>query len=222
MSVDVNKYRTIRSLINPSGLVVGVLGRDGAGKSTFIDEFGKSMQPYFFKTKRFHTFAGFVYKRGMFPKKINTWNGTAPHQEKMRDPFTSFLKINLFFIESVLGFWFRVFPLKAKANLVLFDRSFIDVLADPVRYRINISKTYIKFLYFLTPKPDVWIIIDLPSDILIGRKQDLTYEMAEKLRYEYLHLQNILSNCIVINNENEVHDTITRASNFVFNYIRKC
>lgn len=207
--------------IKPKGLVIGVLGRDGAGKSTFVREFGKAMQAYFPKVEKYHTFAGFVYRRGMFPKKNSNWNLSTPHNEKLRNSFTSFLKINLFFMEAVLGYWFKVFPLKKKSGLIIFDRSFIDVLADPVRYRINLNRRYVRALHYLIPKPDIWIILDLPSDTLIKRKKDLTYEMAEHLRYEYLQLQKFLSNSIVINNENELNDTIVQASNFVLDYLKK-
>ena len=202
-----------------SGLVVGVLGRDGAGKSTFLNHFAEKMSPYFSDVKKFHTFAGFIYKRGMIPRKKNNFDLTKPHNEVLRDRFTSFLKINLFFTESFLGYWFKVRPLKTKSNLILFDRSFVDVLADPVRYRMNISKGYIKLLFHLLPKPDVWIILDLPSDILVKRKQDLNYEMAEKLRHEYLRLQKLLSNCIVINNKNQLDETIDEATRFVLGHL---
>jgi len=214
-----HNYNNAAVSSKPPGLVVGVLGRDGAGKSTFLNCFAEAMSPYFTGIQKFHTFAGFIYKRGMIPRRTNNFDLTKPHKEKIRDRFTSFLKVNLFFTESFLGYWFKVRPLKSRSNLVLFDRSFVDVLADPVRYRMNISKGYVKLLFHLLPKPDVWIILDLPSDILVKRKQDLNYEMAEKLRYEYLHLQNLLTNCIVINNKNQLDETIDEATRFVLGHL---
>ena len=43
----VNKKKEIQSIPNASGLVVGILGRDGCGKSTFIEQLAPVLEPYF-------------------------------------------------------------------------------------------------------------------------------------------------------------------------------
>src|SRR6266540_1979719 len=216
-----DKLKIVKWAIKPSGLVVAVLGRDGSGKSTFINEMANSMRPYFSKTEKFHTFAGLLYRRGIFNRKKGTFSHSNPHNQKMRSSSTSFLKLNLFFAESLFGYWFKIFPRKARSHFILFDRCFIDVLADPVRYRIKANKVYIRVLYYLLPKPDILIILDLPSDVLFQRKQEMNYEMSEKLRHEYLNLHSFLSNSIVINNEGEIKDTINKASTFILNYMHE-
>jgi thymidylate kinase len=95
------------------------------------------------------------------------------------------------------------------------------VLADPLRYRIRGNSFFIKAFHYILPKPDLWIILDLPSDVLVQRKQELTYEMAEKLRYPYLNLQKFLQNTIVINNEQELFKSVNEASKFILNYMNK-
>src|SRR6266542_2342765 len=116
-----SKLRLLSSALKPRGLVVGVLGRDGAGKSTFINELLHSMKPYFSKTEKFHTLPGFLYRRGMFnapnrerqsdlqqilpgflqirrmSKSKNGFSHSTPHNQKLRNTSTSFLKLNLFF-----------------------------------------------------------------------------------------------------------------------------
>ena len=121
----------------------------------------------------------------------------------------------------MFGYWFKIFPRKVKSHFILFDRCFIDVMVDPVRYRIKISKMYIKLMHYVLPKPDIWIILDLPTEILFKRKQELDYETAEKLRYAYLDLQHLLSNGIVINNDGEIKDTLNTASSFILNYMHE-
>ena len=52
-----SKLKLIKSTFKPKGIVVAVLGRDGSGKSTFINEMIGSMKPYFLKVEKFHTFS---------------------------------------------------------------------------------------------------------------------------------------------------------------------
>jgi thymidylate kinase len=215
-----NRFRLIKNSVKPSGLVIGILGRDGCGKSTFVNEMAASLGTYFADTITFKKFPAIFYKGEIFKKK-EEYHFSKPHYHEERGRFGSFLKLNLILLEFLLGYWIKIFPAKVKSKLVLYDRYFIDVLADPRRYRIKENKFFIKIYHRILPKPDLWIILDLPSEILLKRKQELTYEMAEKLRYEYLNLQSILPNSIVINNDEEINKTVNKASSFIFNYLHQ-
>ena len=215
-----SKFRNIQSIINPSGLVVGILGRDGSGKSAFIEQIVPALQPYFSGIDKFKKFPSVFYKEAIFKKK-GPYDNSKPHHYGERGRFASFLKLNLIFAEFMFGYWLKIFPIKAKSHLVLYDRYFIDVLADPRRYRIKGNRFFIKAMHYILPKPDLWIILDLPSDVLIKRKRELTYEMAEKLRYPYLNLQKFLQNTIVINNDQELDKSVNEASEFILSYVHQ-
>jgi len=216
----VNKKKEIQSIPNASGLVVGILGRDGCGKSTFIEQLAPVLEPYFKGIDKFKKFPSVFYKEAIFKKK-EPHDNSKPHFYAERGRLASFLKLNLVFAEFMLGYWLKVFPSKAKSRLILYDRYFIDVLADPRRYRIKGNRFWIKAMHYMLPKPDLWIILDLPSDVLVKRKQDLTYEMAERLRYPYLDLQKILRNAIVIDNEQELHKSVEVASKFILSHMHE-
>ena len=215
-----NKLQLFKKIMKPSGLIIGVLGRDGCGKSTFVSEITSLLGPYYEGTTSFKKFPAFLYKGEIFKKKV-PYDFSKPHYHKERGRIASFIKLNVLLIEFFFGYWFKIFPLKTKSKLVLCDRYFIDILADPRRYRIKGNSFFIKLYHHLLPKPDLWIILDLPSDVLLKRKQELTFEMAEHLRYKYLNLQKLLPNSIVINNEQEIDITVNTASDFIFNYKHK-
>ena len=215
-----DKLRLLSGALKPSGLVVGILGRDGSGKSTFVNEMVDSLAPYFREINTFKKFPALFYKGEIFKKK-EAYDFSKPHYHKERGRIASFIKLNIILIEFLFGYWLKIFPVKAKSHLVLYDRYFIDVLADPRRYRIKENKFFIKAFHYILPKPDIWIILDLPSDVLLQRKKELTYEMAEKLRYEYLNLHSFLPNSIVINNEEEIKNTVNKASTFILNYMHQ-
>lgn len=215
-----NKLFQIKNALKPSGLMIGILGRDGCGKSTFANEMANSLGPYFNGTNVFKKFPAVIYKGEIFKKK-EEYHFSKPHYHTERDSITSFMKLTLMFIEFMLGYWIKLFPLKRKSHVILYDRYFADLLADPVRNRIKGNRFFIKAFHYILPKPDLWIILDLPSEILLKRKQELTYEMAENLRQKYLELQSFLPNCVVISNESELKKTMNTASAFVFNYMNQ-
>ncbi|WP_266204906.1 nucleoside/nucleotide kinase family protein [Pontibacter kalidii] len=201
------------------GLVIGILGRDGCGKSTFINEIAAGPLGSLFKnTVTFKKMPAILYK-GAILNKNEGYHFSKPHQYKERGILASFLKLNLLLIEFMLGYWLKVYPFKAKSHLVLYDRYFVDVLADPLRYRIKGNKFYIKLIHHILPKPDLWIILDLPTEVLLQRKQELNFEMAEKLRYEYLNLHRFLSNCTVINNEQDMKQTAQQATAVILDHV---
>ena len=215
-----NRLRLMKNSLKPKGLVIGILGRDGCGKSTFVNEMANSLGTYFTGTATFKKLPAILYKGEIFKKK-EEYIFSKPHHHDERGTFASFLKLNLLLIEFLLGYWLKIFPAKVKSQLVLYDRYFVDVLADPRRYRIKHNKFFVKIYHYILPKPDLWIILDLPSEILLKRKQELSFEMAEKLRYEYLNLQKFLPNSIVINNEEDIRKTVNKASTFIFNYMHQ-
>ncbi len=202
-------------------MVVGILGRDGCGKSTFINEIvAGQLGRHFRKTATFKKMPAIFYKGAIFNKNEG-YHFSKPHMYKERGRFASFLKLNLLLLDFLFGYWLKVFPLKLQAQLIFYDRYFVDVLADPLRYRIKGNELYIKFIHFILPKPDLWIILDLPTEVLLKRKQELNYEMAEKLRTKYLQLRSFLPNSIVINNEQEIENTVEQATLFIMDYLRK-
>ncbi|TPE42980.1 nucleoside/nucleotide kinase family protein [Pontibacter mangrovi] len=210
----------VRSILKPPGLVVGILGRDGSGKSTFVNEITKTLGGCFSNTITFKRHPKIFYKELIF-KKGEDYHFSKPHLYKERGYMASFLKLNLLLVEFLVGYWLKVFPLKRKAFLILYDRYFIDVLADPLRYRIKGNKLFIKMIHYILPQPDIWIILDLSTEVLMQRKQELTFEMSEKLRQEYLNLQKILPNCMVVSNEKELQKTVDNATAHILYTMRR-
>lgn len=215
-----SRINDFKAFVRPPGLVIGLLGRDGSGKSTFINEIASVFECCFTNTTAFKKHPRLFYKAPILNKNIG-YHFSKPHLYKERGRVASFLKLNLLLLDFLFGYWLKVFPLKRKAYLVFYDRYFIDVLADPLRYRIKGNKYYIKAIHHLLPKPDLWIILDLPSEVLLKRKQELTFEMSEKLRGEYLKLQFELPNCIVLDNSAELKKTVSNALSFIISFMQQ-
>ena len=73
-----------------------------------------------------------------------------------------------------MGYWLVVRPARAAGRLVIFDRYFHDLLVDPRRYRYGAPLWLAHAVGWLVPKPDLWVILDAPADVLQARSQDVS------------------------------------------------
>ena len=78
--------------------------------------------------------------------------------------------LSAFFWIHWVGYIFKVRPALGRANFVIFDRYFHDVLVDPRRYRYGGPLWYAKFLAGMVPEPNVVILLDADEHSIAARK----------------------------------------------------
>ena len=160
-----DRVRLVRRWLRPTGLFVALLGPDGAGKSTLVNSL--LAQP-----------AGFRRFRVFHWRPMALWHrqqdhaADRPHNQRVRPAWSSMLRLVAHFIDYWVGYWTIVRPAIARTGLVVFDRYFDDVIADPVRYRYGGPKWWPRLLRRMTPRPDVMLILDASEDVLLSRKQE--------------------------------------------------
>jgi thymidylate kinase len=202
----------ISRIVKPTGLVVAFMGPDGCGKTTIIDGVKKDITEVFRQNKQFH----------LFPKD---GKGTAPvldpHAEKPRGFIGSIFKLVYFLLLYTKGYWLKIYPLKIKSTLVIFDRYFHDQIADPKRYRHGASTFWIELVGFFIPKPDLWILLDAPADVIQKRKSEVTPEETARQLKSYNELFSRLENAHVINANQAPDQVIYDAEKVIIDYMGK-
>jgi len=156
---------------------VGILGPDGSGKSSVIEELNKRLKLSRIKVRAIH-----------WLPKLNPATGdsniviTDPHAQPPKSAFLSSLQL----VKIVLYWWFAsiryLFHLRAKKEMVLSDRFYPDLLADPRRYRYGASTKLAELAFKLIPRPDRVIILHTDEETILKRKQEvLPEELARQL-----------------------------------------
>jgi thymidylate kinase len=160
---------------NPPFPWIAFLGPDGAGKSTVIEGVNEELSKRRLHAHRIHWRPAFCRDSGKEAKLV-----TDPHQIPPRGALISVAK--LFYIGC--DWWYsHHFPLRhfrAKNKVVISDRFYLDLLADPRRYRYGAPRWPASVLFFLFPKPDLTIVLSGDPETLYLRKQEV--ELAEVSR----------------------------------------
>ena len=192
--------RVARRILRPTGLVVGVLGADGSGKTTVVEHLLRELAPAFRRVRRFH-----------FRPRFGTPGGAVvsdPHGRPPRGWIASLAKMMLYVVDYWVGWGCLVIPAKVRSTLVVFDRYFHDMLVDPKRYRLPLQFAPTRWLACLAPTPDIWLVLHASAETSIARKAELDYRTANALGDAYRELAARVPQARLIDTDRELDRTL--------------
>ena len=150
---------------------IGILGPDGSGKSSVIDGLEEALKVSRVGMKMVHWLP-------QLSEKTETSNVvvTDPHSRPPKSPLLSVLQLG----KIVLVWWIALLKdlihLRAKKAILLSDRFYPDLLADPRRYRYGASTKFAAWAFRFIPKPDLVIVLHTDAETILRRKQEVTPE----------------------------------------------
>lgn len=158
---------------HPTGLTIAFLGPDGTGKSTVIAQVSEWLRPCFRRQMLIH-----------FNPRFDTHSGPAPvtdpHGQPPRSVLMSWAKILFYFARHWAHWLLKQWPACIRSTLIIYDRTFIDLLVDPRRYRVQRSAWLVKLLDRLLPHPHMTFILDAPAAVIHQRKAELALPEIER------------------------------------------
>ena len=160
-------------------MIVAFLGADGSGKSTVIDKFLAHVADDWAEVKYVHFRPTYFLRR-----KENRETVSNPHEGKSRGSFMSLLKLLLFVLEYNWAFYIHS---KKFNQLIIFDRYYYDVLADPQRVKICSPLWLVKCIARLI-RSDLVLYLNAPVETLYSRKREVGKEALTEITNRYLAL----------------------------------
>lgn len=229
--------RVKRALQPAPGLMVALLGVDGAGKSTVMAQLERDLAPAFWSVKRYHgralesplRWTKRVRRQRQLRKRELEEAAANPHVVPVsRDPHAkpskglafSLVKLGLWWTDyTFLGYLKDVYPRLRRSGLVLFDRYYQDLLVDPRRHRYGGPLWLAQFVGRFFPRPDLVILLDAPPEVLHSRKQEVPLEETTRQRKIYLEMVRDLSNGYVVDASKPAHEAAAKAEKIILDYM---
>jgi len=185
--------RRIQRFLRPTGVLMVLIGPDGAGKSSVAQGLLEAVQGGFRRKVYLH------WRPGLLPP-LRRFLGRTEAQEEMETGFTqphgrspyglvrSLLHFAYYTADFVLGYFLKVRVLKVRSSLVVMDRYYYDFLFDLRRYRLNLPAWLPGLVMRLIPQPELVVYLYLEPEKLLERKQELP---REELAQQVQALQRI-------------------------------
>jgi thymidylate kinase len=175
----------LRAGSNP-GLLVGVSGPDGSGKSTVISRLESAYKCSGIDAPLMvHLLPSWIpMPHQIFRRKATKKNYTRPYSEPpVSSNISGGLRLGYYLLAfSITKVWTH-FLLKRGKNII-FDRSLLDFMADLGRSKIPNYKIPVLLIKLLLPK-GIMFFLDANPDVVVSRKGELTHEKACALRSSY-------------------------------------
>jgi len=213
-----NLLKIFERLRFPTGIMIVLLGPDGAGKTTVINEISVRLIRAFRYVKILHFRPSILLNK----KKIVNSDVILPHTQPKRSKFVSLLKLFYYLNDYLFGYYFFIKKKLIGSTLILFDRYYYDIYVDPLRYRYGGPCFILKKIGALIPKPDLVFILNVSIDELVKRKQELPTEILLKHSQKYVELSNELSVPVkIVNGEKDLEEVINIIKTTIIEYLHE-
>jgi glycosyltransferase involved in cell wall biosynthesis len=170
--------------VNPPFPWIAFLGPDGSGKSSVINGVKERL------AARRLGFDVIHWKPQVLRKAPDVPGGmvTDPHGKPQRGLAFSVLKMGFLVLEWGLAWPWMLRHLRAKNRILVSDRYYNDLIADPRRYRFGAPTAWARAAFGILPKPHRVIVLAGDAAQIHARKQEVTLEELERQLAAYRNL----------------------------------
>ncbi|MEM7039803.1 MAG: hypothetical protein AAF570_22715, partial [Bacteroidota bacterium] len=183
----------VRRFRHNPGMVITFSGVDGAGKSTILEATSEAMgNAYRRKVKVLR------HRPSLLPILSTLRYGrkgaeqraadTLPRQGGNRNVLSSAFRFGWYYMDYLVGQWYIWARYTRRGYVVLYDRYYFDMIADPERSNFRLPAGLIRFAGRFIRKPALNFLLTADTETIRRRKQELPSADIELLTRRYRNL----------------------------------
>ena len=213
--------------LNPLGLMIVIIGPDGAGKSTVAELAIEATQKVFSNlTCVLHWRPGLLPQLNRLLRRGNSTNCevppcTVPHSAEPSGRLLSMVRLIYYSIDFIWGYLIKVRPRMVRNALVLFDRYYYDFIVDPIRSRIQLPTWIPRLLMKFIPQPDAVIYLHNTPENLHTRKKELPLGELHRQLNAFQSLIPHLSNSYTVKTDRPLHEVVYEVISIILSVASK-
>jgi thymidylate kinase len=161
------------------GRFILLVGPDGSGKSTLAGRLVEELKSRFDGTRRLHWRPTLLPQAGAFLGR-SVGDTSTPHAKEPHGRILSTLVLLYYWLDFFLGGWLKTWVLKRRGELIVMERGWQDIAVDARRYRLQIFPRLVFAMASLLPVPDLILVLEAPTEVLLDRKQEISSSELER------------------------------------------
>jgi thymidylate kinase len=217
--VKENIYK-VKRIISPPGFCIAIIGTDGSGKTTVINEIKKPLESALHNNIHYeHLRPNLIPSIAvLLGKKSKDDNGPVdnPHEGKPSNFAGSLLRLSYYSIDYIFGYWFKVRKIIARRpKLFIFDRYFYDNIIDQRRNCLALPDRLVRFFGFFIPEPDMVLCLGAEPEKIFARKPELPLDEIRRQVSALKEFCDTKNNAVWIDTSSDLQTTIDDALNAI-------
>ncbi len=167
--------RVGRRVLQPTGIWIVLQGLDGAGKTTVADAIIEKVSSAFRRSRHAH----------MFGDEKRSGQAVAPRVKRPYTPAMSLVKAAYLVLRWWVGWARGVMPVVVRSGLVVTERSPVDLVVDPLRFRCSVHPVVGDWVARTCPRADLYVLLRVSPEVAALRKRELAVTDARVLASRY-------------------------------------
>jgi thymidylate kinase len=211
----------IKNSIKYKGFSFGFTGPDGSGKTTIINLIIQELSVIYPTIKLIHFRPSIIPNLGAAVHKIKLKSEvdndfSNPHRGNKTGKINSLIRLLYLSIDYIFGYFIKVRHFLHRRSVIVFDRYYTDVIADSPRTRIYLKSNFLYlFGKLFIPQLDYNILLTADTEVILSRKQELTFEGINNINANLKFLAN-KKNYYLINNNKTPNEAIQKILMTIF------
>jgi O-antigen/teichoic acid export membrane protein/thymidylate kinase len=207
-------WQSLHNWFHPNGLLIAILGPDGAGKTTISTKIFDVLGPGFGPRKLL------MWRPAVLPRLSQDVSINLPHSKPPHGRLESLARILATFLDYWVGHFILVKPLLSRSALILYDRDIHDILVDSRRYRYGGPRWVLPFLTNALPQTEsIFLILDAAPEVILERKQEVSREELCRQLEAYRRLAAKLPNSYLIRTDGDLEATTSAVTQSVVDHL---